>query len=126
MEHEIRMRNQFTDISSADGLNLFAPARLRVEHLEEPFGIDVVRPRLSWWLPVGAGEQHAYRLRTNDWDSGRIESHQNLLVPFTGPALASRQQVECAVKVWTDKGESEWSAPVRWEMGLLDTTDWTS
>ena len=91
-----------------------------------PFGIDVARPRLSWWLPDGAREQRAYRLRTNDWDSGRVESDQSLLVEFAGPPLVSRQRVECAVKVWTDKGESDWSSPVRWEMGLLQPRDWTA
>ena len=111
-----RLSNPLTDISSADEPDLYAPTRLRVEHLEEPFGIDVARPRLSWWLPPGAREQRAYRLRTNDWDSGRVESDRHLLVEFAGPPLVSRQRVECAVKVWTDKGESEWSSPVdgRW------------
>jgi alpha-L-rhamnosidase len=102
----------------------YSPTRLRVEHLEEPLGIDVARPRLSWWLPLGAREQQAYRLRTSDWDSGRVESNQHQLVEFAGPALISRQRVECAVKVWTDKGESEWSTFVRWEMGLLHPEDW--
>jgi alpha-L-rhamnosidase len=102
----------------------YAPTRLRVEHLEEPLGIDVARPRLSWWLPLGAREQRAYRLRTNDWDSGRVDSEQTLLVDFAGPPLKSRQRVECAVKVWTGKGESEWSSPIGWEMGLLHPSDW--
>ncbi|WP_243450862.1 family 78 glycoside hydrolase catalytic domain [Sphingosinicella sp. CPCC 101087] len=44
-------------------------------------------------------------------------------MPFPGE-LQSRQSVECAVKVWTDQGESRWSEPVRWEMGLLDPNDW--
>src|SRR5687768_3787540 len=113
-----RMSNPFTEVASPDQRALHAPSRLRVEHLEEPFGIDVARPRLSWWLPGDAHEQRAYRLRTNDWDSDRVESGQHRLVEFAGPPLVSRQRVECAVKVWTDKGESDWSIPVRWEMGL--------
>src|SRR5687768_6782862 len=114
----------FEAISSANQLDPYAPTRLRVEHLDEPLGIDVARPRLSWWLPSGAHEQHAYHLRTNDWDSGRVASNQNRLVEFAGPSLVSRQRVECSVKVWTDKGESTWSSPVRWEMGLLHPSDW--
>ena len=121
-----RVSNPLTDISSADEPDLYAPTRLRVEHLAKPFGIDVARPRLSWWLPAGAREQRAYRLRTNDWDSGRVASDQHLLVEFAGAPLVSRQRVDCAVKVWTDKGESEWSSPVEWEMGLLHPTDWTA
>jgi alpha-L-rhamnosidase len=112
--------------NSATEPNLDAPTRLRVEHLEEPFGVDFARPRLSWWLPLGAHEQKAYRLQTHGWDSGRVDSDQSLLVDFAGPALTSRQRVECAVKVWTENGESEWSRPVCWEMGLLHPSDWTA
>jgi hypothetical protein len=90
--------------SSTHDLDPLAPSRLRVEHLADGFGIDVARPRLSWWLPTGAREQLAYRLRTNVWDSGRVDCDQHLLVEYAGPALPSRQQIECAVKVWTDAG----------------------
>jgi len=116
----------FTAFSSTEGQGINAPTRLRVEHLEEPLGIDVERPRLSWWLPLGAREQRAYRVRTNVSDSGRVESNQSLLVDFAGPPLVSRQRVECAVKVWTDKGESEWSSPIGWEMGLLKPSEWVA
>jgi alpha-L-rhamnosidase len=120
-----RLSNLLAPISSV-GPDLYVPTRLRVEHLDAPFGIDVARPRLSWWLPLGAREQTAYRLRTKDWDSGRVASGQHCLVEFAGPPLASRQRVECAVKVWTDQGESEWSRPIRWEMGLLQPADWAA
>lgn len=69
--------NSFTEMPSSDEPDHLAPTQLRVEHLEEPFGIDVARPRLSWWLPFCAREQRAYRLRTNDWDSGRVDSDQH-------------------------------------------------
>src|SRR5688572_16395973 len=126
LKDTIMRKRTFEAISSANAPDPYAPTRLRVEHLDEPLGIDVARLRLSWWLPLGAREQHAYRLRTNDWDSGRVVSAQHCLVELLGLPLVSRQRVECAVKVWTDKGESEWSSPVRWEMGLLDPTDWTA
>jgi alpha-L-rhamnosidase len=113
-------------IPSSEKSEANRPTRLRVEHIDEPLGIDVVRPRLSWWLPEGTREQRAYRLRTPDWDSGRIDSRRNVLIDFGGPSLQSRQRVECVVKVWTDKGESDWSEPVRWEMGLLHARDWTA
>ncbi|WP_206789723.1 hypothetical protein [Amycolatopsis sp. MtRt-6] len=40
-----------------------APTHLRVEHLENPLGTSLARPRLSWWLPAGATTQSAYRIR---------------------------------------------------------------
>src|SRR5690242_261576 len=101
-----------------------APTRLRVEHLETPLGITVSRPRLSWWLPEGVRRQVAYRVRTSHWDSGRVESAESVLVPYAGPEPASGQRVEWRVKVWTDAGESEWSAPSWWETGLLLQDDW--
>ncbi|ABW12695.1 glycoside hydrolase family 3 domain protein [Parafrankia sp. EAN1pec] len=55
-------------------VSLSAPTRLRVEHLDEAFGTEVRRPRLSWWLPAGSARQTAHRISTGEWDSGRIES----------------------------------------------------
>ncbi|HEX6355684.1 glycoside hydrolase family 78 protein [Actinophytocola sp.] len=98
---------------------------LRVEHLDHAFGIHVTDPRLSWRLPAGAVAQTAYRIRTsNGWDTGRVESPEQLLVPYAGPAPRSGDRVEWEVKVWTDLGESEWSAPAVFETGLLDAGDW--
>jgi alpha-L-rhamnosidase len=102
------------------------PTRLRVEHLDSPFGIDVREPRLSWRLPDGSRTQVAYRLTGDAWDSGRVESDRSVLVPYGGPALRSGQVVRWRVKVWTDAGESDWSEPASWEMGLLEASDWVA
>ncbi|MEW1837257.1 family 78 glycoside hydrolase catalytic domain [Nonomuraea angiospora] len=102
------------------------PTSLRVEHLDVPLGIHVARPRLSWTLPAGSEVQFAYRIRAGGWDSGRVESDQSVLVPFDGPATRSGERVEWQVKVWTDAGESDWSAPSWWEAGLLEPADWTA
>ena len=102
------------------------PTHLRVEHLDAPLGIDVRRPRLSWRLPPGTREQLGYRVRAGDWDSGRVESNQSVLVPYQGPTLVSGQQVSWGVQVRTEAGESAWSEPAQWEMGLLDPHDWVA
>ncbi len=104
----------------------WVPTRLRVEHLEEPLGIDVRAPRLSWWLPEGSHKQVAFQLRAGNWDSGRVESSCSVLVPYKGPDLVSGERVEWRVKVWTEAGESEWSDPAWWEMGLLGAEDWVA
>jgi alpha-L-rhamnosidase len=101
-----------------------APWDLRVEHLDEPFGIGTHRPRLSWKLPRGAAVQAAYRLQVGSWDSGRIESPDSALVPYGGAPLQSRERLEWQAKVWTDAGESPWSAPGAFELGLLAPRDW--
>ncbi len=102
------------------------PWDLRVEHLDEPFGIDVVRPRVSWKLPVAATRQVAYRVIAGAWDSGRVESDQSVLVEYDGPPLTSRARVEWRVQVWTDLGPSEWSDPVTCELGLLGADEWSA
>ncbi|MET0150698.1 MAG: family 78 glycoside hydrolase catalytic domain [Acidimicrobiales bacterium] len=102
------------------------PNRLLVEHLVEPFGTSVLKPRLSWWLPSGAARQDAFRIQAGTWDSGRVEAPDHLLVTYEGPAPASGERVEWRVKVWTDLGESDWSDWSHWEVGLLDGSDWTA
>ncbi|WTW98335.1 glycoside hydrolase family 78 protein [Streptomycetaceae bacterium NBC_01309] len=103
------------------------PTSLRVEHLNgEALGIDVARPRLSWWLPSGAVRQDAYRIRTAEWDSGRVDDGRSVLVAYAGPVPESGRQVEWQVKAWTDLGESDWSETAFWEAGLLAPTDWTA
>jgi alpha-L-rhamnosidase len=100
------------------------PWDLRVEHLDDAFGIDVAVPRLSWKLPRGVVRQRAYRIRAGNWDSGVRDGETNTLVPYEGPTLESRQRVDWQVKVWTEAGESAWSERANWEMGLLNERDW--
>ncbi|MFD3308621.1 family 78 glycoside hydrolase catalytic domain [Streptomyces sp. NPDC058656] len=104
-----------------------SPHRLRFEHLDDAvLGSDIVRPRLSWQLPTGATHQVAYEIAAGDWSSGVVPSAERVLVPYDGPAPISRQRVEWRVRVWTDLGESQWSASAFWEMGLLHRGDWSA
>src|SRR5579862_9618580 len=74
-----------------------APTNLRVEHLKNPLGIDVTKPRFSWELQHTArGQaQSAYQITVNDadggpvWDSGRVASPQSSLVEYGGHQLKS-------------------------------------
>ena len=103
------------------------PGRLRVEHLHSPFGLGTAAPRFSWWLPAGARAQLGYRIRAgNGWDTGRVESSGSILVDYTGPRLRSADRVSWQVKVWTDLGESDWSDPDTFELGLLEGGDWSA
>jgi len=102
-----------------------APHGLRVEHLDEALGIRTLAPRLSWLLPAGAREQQAYRITTDSgWDTGWVESDQQLLLPYAGPPLASSQRVEWRVQVRTDLGQSAASQAAWFETGLLWAEDW--
>ncbi|WP_317175544.1 glycoside hydrolase family 78 protein [Pontibacter beigongshangensis] len=111
---------------------------LRCELLQNPEGIDVTTPRLSWELTGkqrGIG-QTAYqilvastpeKLAANDgdlWNSGKVSSGQSVHVLYAGKPLESRQEAYWKVKTWTGNGESSWSEPAYWSMGLLHYGDW--
>src|SRR5262245_26762570 len=115
---------QITVDSQREVIMPSVPHRLMVEHLVAPLGTNVPHPRLSWWLPDGATQQEAFHLQAGSWDSGRVSSPDHLFVAYEGPEPGARERVGWRVKVWTDKGESDWSAWSSWEVGLLDPSDW--
>ncbi|WP_343669690.1 family 78 glycoside hydrolase catalytic domain [Chitinophaga sp.] len=111
---------------------------LRCETLENPVGIDITQPRMSWEI---GGQEHAVvqtayqilvastpeKLAENEgdlWNSGKVISNQSIQIAYNGSTLKSRQGCYWKVKVWTNKGESEWSKPAHWSMGLLHSADW--
>ena len=108
------------------------PTTLRCEYLENPRGIDVREPRLSWTLEAAerGQRQAAYQIRVNDgdlWDSGRVESDESIHMPYRGRTLESGMHCVWQVRVWDmDDNPSEWSRPARWSMGLLNESAWTA
>ncbi|RHJ91371.1 alpha-L-rhamnosidase [Parabacteroides bouchesdurhonensis] len=111
---------------------------LKCEMLTNPLGIDCLAPRLSW---VITGEergikQQGYHILVASslelldkeqgdlWDSGDVVSDQSIQIVYAGKTLSSRQTCYWKVKVSTTKGESSWSEPAYWSMGLLDEKDW--
>jgi alpha-L-rhamnosidase len=102
-----------------------SPGRLGVEHLGSAvLGIGERRPRLSWQLPDGASLQTAWCVQVNGRDLGAVDGDAHVLVSWPDDPLTSRQHVQWRVKVWTDLGESGWSAPAWFETGLLHRDDW--
>jgi alpha-L-rhamnosidase len=126
--------------TATQGLAL-EPNHLRCEYVENPRGIDIKQPRLSWRLASeGRGaSQSAYRvivastsenLTANQgdlWDSGKVESGKTLFVEYAGQLLKSRQQCFWKVQVWDAANESPTSSEsASWSMGLLDNSDWSA
>ncbi len=118
-----------------------APYDLQCEYLSDPLGIDVQIPRFNWKLrnPEGVRgyKQSAWqvmvassreRLDRNDgdlWDSGKVDSNQSTLVPYGGRMLVSNQDCYWKVRIHgNSQSPSEWSAPARFSIGLLQATDW--
>jgi len=112
---------------------------LRCEYRDDPLGIDVAQPRLSWVL-TGAeagARQTAYQVQVastreklaagqgDRWDSGRVESDQTNQIVYAGGALRSREDCFWRVRAWDQAGQATaWSVPARWSMGLLAPGDW--
>lgn len=98
----------------------------------EPIGFHDPTPAFSWKLPVGVERQTAYHLDVRDvqsrktvWDSGWVESGRSVFVPYGGKPMSSRQQLAWRVRFRDETGgESEWSEPAHFEMGLLSSRDW--
>ncbi|GAA5482243.1 family 78 glycoside hydrolase catalytic domain [Haloferula sargassicola] len=112
---------------------------LRVsEGFVNPIGFYDSSPTFSWKLPPtgGAAFQKAYRIvvasseeklsGTPDlWDSGKVGSGDSVWLPYHGKALDSRRSVFWRVKFWDQDGQpSPWSETARFELGLLEASDW--
>lgn len=113
---------------------------LQCEMLTNPLGIDVIQPRLSWQFQTNNTqvEQTAYhilvasspeKLALNNadlWDSDKVESSQSINISYSGKTLDSKDEAYWKVKVWTNKGETEWSKTAHWSMGILTYAEWKS
>jgi alpha-L-rhamnosidase len=124
----------------AENLSPVRLTALTCEHLENPIGIGVQQPRLSWKIRSDRnGEiQTAFEIRAASsseklkrgeadlWDSGKIISDQSVLVPWNGKPLGSRSRVFWQLRIWDkDSQSSPWNDPASFELGLLDpANDW--
>lgn len=97
---------------------------LRCEGLVEPLGIDSAQPHFSWKIRSGKPMvQAAYEIEVGPglWQSGKVESADQVMVPYSGAPLASRQQAWWRVRVWDAEGKvSAWSPKQRFGIGVLD------
>jgi alpha-L-rhamnosidase len=125
--------------AAATGRSPLVPAQLRCEHLVDPLGIDVVRPRLSWILESAENDQapKARRVLVSEdpalletdaadvWDSGKVEDDGELDFEYAGSPLRSHQRLHWKVMVWDRQDRpSAWSATATWSMGPLAPEDW--
>jgi alpha-L-rhamnosidase len=112
---------------------------LRVEHLSDPLGLDILQPRFGWQLVCEKRNvmQSAYQIRVGAdvhsldngknliWSTGKVASDSSVNVAYSGPMLESGKKYFWEVRIWDNLGNpSGWSAPAWWKMGLLHPSDW--
>ncbi len=116
---------------------LLKTANLRVEYKNNPIGIDILKPRLSWEIIsttentmqtkfqlVFANSKKGLKDGEYLWEFSE-KSDRSVHVAYEGPALESRQRVYWKVRVSDNqKRTSDWSEEAFWEMGLLNASDW--
>ena len=112
---------------------------LSCEHQQNPLGIDVTQPRLSWQLQSDERNQYqsAYEIKVMQvqqnpqkqpvtvWSSGKVKSNQNFDIPYKGRALKPFTRYTWQVRVYNQQNmPSEWSEPADFETAMLKAADW--
>ena len=111
---------------------------LQVESRQNPIGVDVLKPMLSWELRSTQRNvfQTAYRILVADdstllqkdtgniWDSKKISSTGINTGWVQWQTLQPAKKYFWKVMVWDNKGNvSAWSDNASWQMGLLSKSD---
>jgi alpha-L-rhamnosidase len=114
------------------------PFRLKCEHLDNPLGIDVPNPRLSWKLSDNrpGALQTAYRIivgtdssqvsqgKGNCWDTHKLQS-DSILIAYSGQKLEPFTKYYWQVTTWDQQGTECGKKPVAsFETGMMDVKNW--
>ncbi len=112
---------------------------LKCEYLQNPLGLDMPHPRLSWQL-AGEGRnrmQSAYQIMAASskkmieqdsadlWNTGKVDQDQSIHVKYDGKPLKTGMQVFWKVRIWDESGRpSAWSKTATWEMAVTKPESW--
>ncbi|HEY0448641.1 glycoside hydrolase family 78 protein [Actinophytocola sp.] len=102
-------------------------SQVRFEHHDRPFGIGTPSPRLSWQVRDADPDwaQTAYEVELDGAATVRVDSAEQVLVPWPFPPLTARGTATVRVRVASGPEWSEWAEPSTVELGLLGPEDWT-
>ncbi|WP_321518700.1 family 78 glycoside hydrolase catalytic domain [uncultured Bacteroides sp.] len=113
-------------------------SNLRCEMLNNPVGIDTESPRVSWRISssdrgvtqlsyqilVASSMQKLNAGEGDVWNSDIVKSSQSQWIIYAGQPLKSNGRYFWKVQVTTNTGDTSWSEPAQWSMGLLSENDW--
>jgi hypothetical protein len=112
---------------------------MKCDNFQDPIGIGLRQPVLSWQLKADAynQKQSSYRIIVADnpndlsedkgiiWDSKKVSSDKNIQIKYEGKSLLSFHKYYWKAMVWDAFGKpSIWSETATWQMGLLTSDDW--
>ncbi len=122
---------------------LFAaePVDLRCGFRENPVGMDVQNPDLSWTIQTNPEQrgvkQTAYQILVAStpellrqdmgdlWNSGKVRSDKMGQIRYSGKPLVSSRSCYWKVRIWDEGGRlSNWSSDAFWIAGILNENDW--
>lgn len=109
------------------------------ENLENPMGLDLLQPRLSWQMTsdkrncsqvayeiVVSGEP-SFSNGATTWKTGKVMTSQSIHIAYQGTALQPGKRYYWKVRAWDNSGRvSPWSKTAWWETGLLQPANWTA
>ena len=111
----------------------FSVYDLTCEGLDEPIAIDSATPHFSWKIQadepmaqtgreiqVASSRKLLLKDQADLWNIGKVTTDGQIMVPYSGAPLSSRQLCWWRVRVWDDKGNvSAWSEPQRFAVGII-------
>lgn len=117
----------------------FSAYDLKCEAQREPLAIHTLTPRLSWKIAAQERNMHqkAYEVSVSSslqkarvlmgdmWRSGKVYSDNSMNIVYGGLPLEAGHEYWWSVRIFDEKGSvSQWSAPERFAIGLLEKKDW--
>ncbi len=115
--------------------------RLTCDMLTNPLGISDNRPELSWTIQSDKNDtyQTCYEILVSDskslidknegnvWESGAVQSDENLRIAYSGKALEPFTRYYWKVRIKDNRGElSDWSETAWFETAMLSDADWSA
>jgi alpha-L-rhamnosidase len=125
---------------SAQAQSKISVSNLQCEMLNNPEGIDVLKPRLSWQIKADVNDvkQTAYQIlvastlenlnanKADLWDSGKVAADASVNVIYNGKKLNDRDNAFWKVIVFTNKGEIKSAENAHFSIGILTYAEWKS
>lgn len=111
---------------------------LLTEGLRNPLNIEREVPRFSWILTsderdviqkschilVASSPENLASGKGDVWDSGKMTTGESVWIPYGGRKLRPGERCYWKVRVSTNKGDTDWSAPAEWGQGLCGEVNW--